>query len=269
MGCRVRVLRWSFPLFFRKKTMRYLIVEDEPLAAERLRHLLAELDPGAQCVGEAEAVESAVAWLKTHPAPDLAFLDVQLADDLSFAIFEQTTWRGPVIFTTAYDAYALRAFKVNSIDYLLKPIDPEALRAALDKLRSTQAPSLDGLADLLRQYRPNQPVYKQRFLVTKGEQLLSVPVQEVLLFYAEDKVTFLKTQSGQRYIIPHTLGELETQLDPEHFFRINRGVISARETIEDVRAFFNRKLRIRLTGMAEPEWVSKEKQAEFKAWMGA
>ncbi|MGL4597471.1 MAG: LytR/AlgR family response regulator transcription factor, partial [Bacteroidia bacterium] len=201
--------------------MRILLVEDEPAAARRLQKIILELEPSAKIVGVCESVSESVNWLKENTPPDLFLFDIQLADGLSFEIFSQVETNVPVIFTTAYDEYALRAFKVNSIDYLLKPIDREALRQSMEKYRRLQAdqstPAFDMQA-ILNQMKLGKTIYKTRFLVSKGMQLIPVDQSEVAWLRTEERIVFLHTHDGKRYLTEHTLDELDEQLDPAHFF---------------------------------------------------
>ncbi len=249
--------------------MKILIVEDEHLAADRLKGLILDQEPETEVLAILDSVESAVAWLRKNPAPDLAFFDIQLADGMSFSVFEQVEWKGPVIFTTAYDEYALQAFRVNSVDYLLKPIEPDALQTALDKYKQVhRIPEIPDFAALVKAISNRQPAFKSRFLVQKGEQWVSVPVADILYFYSEEKVTFFRTADDKRYLVSQTLNELEGMLDPAMFFRLNRGFLLCHAAIEDIRSFFNRRLRIKLKYVKEPETVSRERLAAFRAWLG-
>lgn len=253
--------------------MNIVIVEDEPLAADRLQELVHEYESHIQVLARLDSVESAVSWFKENGMPDLIFMDIQLADGISFQIFEQSQIKAPVIFTTAYDEYAIRAFKVNSIDYLLKPLSFDSVANALDKFVNLhvkqEAPAaIDPtlLKTLMSQIQ--KPSYKSRFIVKKGEHLLSVDINQVNYFYAEDKVSFLKTREGKRFIIQQTLGELEELLDPAIFFRINRQYIARFEAIEDIISYSNSRLKVKLSHCEDDEIiVSKQKVQAFKSWL--
>ncbi len=258
--------------------MKVLIVEDEPTAADRLEELILQYEPHIDILAKIDTVSEAVQWLKQHPHPNLAFFDIQLADGLSFRIFEQVNFKTPVIFTTAYDEYAIQAFKVNSIDYLLKPIQFEDLADAIDKyVKLFQSPSstlndslnLETITQLIESVKKEKK-YKYRYIVKKGEHLHSITTEEILYFYAEDKITFFKTRDGKRFIIEYTLAQLEDQLDPQLFFRINRQYIISHASLKDVVTHSHSRLKV-VIQYAENEKViiSKQKVAEFKDWLGA
>jgi len=278
--------------------LRALLVEDEPLAARRLTSLLQKQPEPIDVVGPAESVVQAVALLQAGPAPDVLFLDIHLADGLSFELFEQVEIRCPVIFTTAYDQYALRAFKVNSVDYLLKPIDEEELRAALGKLRQRlgaitdapeigtkssvssikvpdMAPVLDAatLAALVQQLRQPAPQasYKAQFVVRVGEHLKVVPVEQVAYFFSLEKATLLQSTDGRKYVVDYTMEQLESLLDPQQFFRLNRAYLARQAAIADIINYTNSRLQTILKP-APPEsegpvLVSREKVSVFKSWL--
>jgi len=249
--------------------MRILIIEDENLAARRLIKLVQELIPGSEIFGNLDTITSAVEWLKNNPQPDLIFLDIQLGDGISFEIFEHVPVKSPIIFCTAYDQYAIKAFKLNSIDYLLKPVDPDELKFALDKFQSgrkTPEITLDQIKVLLQ---PVQKVYKNRFLVKIGERSHTVATSDIIFFFSEDKVTFLMTKSGKKFIVDYTLDEIENMLDPENFFRLNRKYISAVEAIKGVFTYSNSRLKIQLENCADNDiLISREKMQTFKNWLG-
>jgi len=248
--------------------MRILIIEDENPAAQRLLSLLKIHFPSAGFEGNLDSVRSALSWLSENPEPDLIFCDIQLADGLSFEIFQKKPVSSPVIFTTAFDQYAIKAFQVNAVDYLLKPIDPEELARAVDKYRKNQLPSqLDGrlLEQLLK---PQSIRFKSRFLVSFGDKIQSVPVDEVAFFFSEERVTFLQTWASKKYVIDQTLEQTEGQLDPTRFFRLNRKYLASLEAIEAVFTYSNSRLKIKLQGCEDPDiLVSREKVSEFKAWL--
>lgn len=252
--------------------MNILILEDETKAAERLQQLVKEVQPDAAIVYTAESVKQAVAWLNSNDAPDLILSDIQLADGLSLEVFKQTATATPVIFTTAYDAYTLNAFKLNSIDYLLKPIDKDELKAAFTKYHSQRQPQ-DGMSkkmlELFRQITTGKASHKSRFLVRQGERLITIPVEEVTYVRADDKVVFLHTRKGQKHIIDDPLDELETTLDPDVFFRINRTYIAPLSSIEKIYTHFNGRLKINLQGNDDQEiFVSRARATAFKKWLG-
>ncbi|WP_046246250.1 LytR/AlgR family response regulator transcription factor [Hymenobacter terrenus] len=259
-----------------------LIVEDEPLAARRLADMLARQAEPVQVLGTAEAVTQAVRLLEAGPAPDVLFLDIHLADGLSFEIFEQTQVRCPVIFTTAYDQYALQAFKVNSVDYLLKPIDEEELTAALRKLRerlpsvqtaAAKPPAFDPvlLAQLVHQMQQTAPAasYKTQFVVRVGEHLKVVPLDQIAYFFSLEKATFLQTTEGRKFVVDYTMDQLEGLLDPRRFFRLNRAYLAQQTAIQDIIHYTNSRLQTVLKPAAPDAQVlvSREKVNVFKSWL--
>jgi two-component system, LytTR family, response regulator LytT len=257
--------------------MKILIIEDEPFARAELVRLLKATERPFTILDQIDSVEESVAWLKTHPAPELIFLDIQLADGISFDIFRQVTVSSPVIFTTAYDEYAIRAFQLNSIDYLLKPIQPQALDNALLKLEKLQQvfsvpqvqpqPALDSvkLESLLKMMSKE---YKSRILLKVGDQLRSVEMSEVAYFYAEDDVVFAMLKDKKRYIVDYTLNQLETQLDPEKFFRLTRGCIAHVSSVKKVSKYFNSRLAVELDPPTEEKLlVSRVNVPEFMKWL--
>jgi DNA-binding LytR/AlgR family response regulator len=254
--------------------MKILIVEDEELAAERLAQLVKEIEPEAEIHGPIDTVKATVAHLKTNPVYDLILLDIQLADGKSFSIFEEFDVVTPVIFTTAYDEYALQAFELNSIDYLLKPVNREKLKSSLEKLRKLKEYYGAGnpnnqLYEMIRNLKtPDKSAYKDRFLISKGDAMVPVKVPEIACFYAEDKEVFLLTLENKRHIIPHTIEELSEKLDPKLFFRVNRQFIVSSEAIQKVHNYFNFKLKVEIK--ADPKLeiiVSRLKVTAFKGWM--
>ena len=254
--------------------MKVLILEDEALAAQRLKKLLLEIDPGIEIEETIDSIEQAVEWLNEFPAPELIFMDIMLADGESFEIFERTAVNAPVIFTTAYDEFAIRAFKVNSIDYLLKPIEPVLLAQALRKYASLAIVPND-LKQLLQLMIPggfrkveNGNEYKKRFLVKSGDKFIPVNITEVAYFSFVNKLTFLTTHSQKRYMLDHTLDELEAMVDPLVFFRLNRQYIAAVSAIKLVHNYFNGKLKVMIIpDIPEGVVVSKERAQTFKTWL--
>ncbi|MDF7812288.1 LytTR family DNA-binding domain-containing protein [Hymenobacter sp. YC55] len=260
--------------------MTVLILEDEYPAAERLQRLLLEAAPEAQVLAALDSVASALTWLAAHPAPDLILSDIQLADGLSLEVFEQTLVRSPVIFTTAYDAYAIRAFKANSVDYLLKPVKLTELQTALTKLREWRSPAaspqptsvaddtasrLERLLDSLP--RPDRQ-YKTRFLVRSGEQLLPLSVSQIAWFQSRHENTTLVATDGRRFVVDYTLEQLESLLDPRHFFRLNRQFIAQLPAVQRLHPHFNGKLLLDLQpAPTEEVLVSREKANAVKQWL--
>ena len=251
--------------------MKVLIIEDEPQAAKRLESLIAALEPQAQILNKIDTVKNAVQWIKSHPAPDLIFMDIQLADGISFQIFEQCEVTSPVIFTTAYDEYALKAFKVNSIDYILKPIDKDEMGAALKKFHSNNRTSKDSkqvLDNIGQAIQMLTKKYKTRFVIKIGEHLKSVEVSEILFFFSLEKATFCQTKDGRKNILDFTLDQLEEILDPTRFFRINRKHIVAADSIQDMISYTNSRLKLILkTSDDNDVIVARERVQEFKDWL--
>jgi DNA-binding LytR/AlgR family response regulator len=248
--------------------MQVIIVEDEKHARDNLEKLLLELDPGIEIQAKLDSVRSAVAWLEANET-DLIFLDIHLADDLSFKIFEQTDVAAPVIFTTAYDQYALRAFKVNSLDYLLKPIDKEELARSLEKYRATRPPKpAFDVAQLLQSLQQPQRTFQQRFLVYRREKLLSVKTDDVAYFEGEDRYVWLVKRDGSRFMVEYKLSDLEELLDPAHFFRLNRSFIAHFEAIDKITVLSKSRVKVDLKPAAPREVVvSTEQTRDFKAWL--
>ncbi|WP_289659030.1 LytR/AlgR family response regulator transcription factor [Flavobacterium panacagri] len=249
--------------------MKILIVEDESINASRLKRLLEELEPNCQILGIIDTVVDTVAWLKSNPAPDLITLDIRLADGLSFSIFDEINITCPVIFTTAYDEYAIRAFKVNSIDYLMKPIDKGELEFALTKFKSLSKTetSVSNIAGILKDLI-HKPIYRLRFLVTYRDGYKSVDVSDIDFIYSEFKTSNLFLKSGTIISIPQTMEELEQELDPNIFFRANRQFFIRAESIKSIANYFNAKLKVQLKLDPEREVIiSREKTPFFKQWM--
>jgi two-component system response regulator LytT len=254
--------------------MRILLVEDEELAAKRLAQMIGEIVPGAEIHGPLDTIRETVDHLNKTPDYDLIFMDIQLADGKSFTVFDQCKVITPVIFTTAYDEFALKAFELNSIDYLLKPIKKEKLELSIEKFQRLKEyygadHSNDKLYELLRNIRATPAtVYKDRFLVSRGDAMIPLKVEEIACFYAEDKCVFLLTHDNKRHLIPHSMEELSGKLDPKLFFRVNRQYILSSESIRKVYNHFNFKLKIELKADPKAEiFVSRSKSTEFKAWM--
>lgn len=209
--------------------MKILIVEDEPLAAAQLAANIAVLKPGAQILAVCDTVRSAVNWLQNNPAPDLSFFDIQLGDGLSFEIFEQVEFKQPVIFITAFNQYAIQAFKVNSIDYLLKPIDKTDLQRALTKFENLTQPKISGitplaLEDIISSLKIK--TYKERFLVKVGTHIRVAETLGILYFYSFQKGTYIKLNDGKDYLLDQTLEQIELQVDPSVFFELTENILS-------------------------------------------
>jgi len=252
--------------------MRVLIIEDELPASKRMTKMIRSMDPSIDIAAVIESVDDGVAWLETNAPPDLIFADIQLSDGSSFEIFKKIRVECPVVFTTAYDEYALEAFKVNSIDYLLKPIDQTALVKSIEKfnrLKKTWADENTGkLEALLRGMELKKPEYKSRFLVKSGQAMQTVAVRDISYFYIDTQLVFLITIAGKKFMLENTLDELEHVLDPDSFFRINRQMIVSLNSIKKIHPYFNSRLKLDL----EPDFikdvlVSRKKVNQFKGWL--
>ncbi|WP_430967917.1 LytR/AlgR family response regulator transcription factor [Spongiimicrobium sp. 2-473A-2-J] len=250
--------------------MNVIIIEDEKPAARRLSRLLAELDVSVSIM--LHSVEESIAWFQQNEHPDLIFLDIQLSDGLSFEIFDLIEIHSAIIFTTAYDEYALQAFKLNSIDYLLKPIDDEELEKAVAKYRnfkpSTQKIALDfdDIKKLL--VNPLEREYKKRFTVRVGQHLKILNADEIECFYSENKGTYAATSDGRNYLLDTTLENLESELEPKLFFRVSRKFYIHVNHIKDIVSYTNSRLQIKLNRYNEQEIiVSRERVKDFKLWL--
>ena len=253
--------------------MNVLIIEDEALAVRQLKKLLSDIDPSIQVVESLGSIESSVLWLRNHPEPDVLFVDIQLSDGLSFEIFKQCSVSAPVIFVTAYDEYALQAFKMNSIDYLLKPIEKKELEISIEKYRkfNHQYSALSQrkeLAALLSEFQPSHISYKTRFLVKTGQTFITVLTTDIAYLVFDQKLCYIVTKDGKKHLIDGTLEELEDQMDPHQFFRLNRQFLASLESIVKVHNYFNRKLKIELKPAIDIEvLVSREKATALKQWL--
>jgi len=244
-----------------------IIIEDESLTAERLEGLLGSYPEEVEVLAVLASVKHAKAWLQEEPHPDVIFMDIELSDGTAFDILEACQIDTQIIFTTAYDQYALRAFKYNSVDYLLKPIDREELYTALDRIAAQ--PATESKSDLYEELRMFiQKPYKKRFLVKKGDYFVPIETREVAYFYSEEGYTFLRQQDGKRHIIDFTLDDLNEVLDPSDFFRLNRKVISRAESIGRVASYFNGRLTVELVpAFDESLVISRERVKPFKMWL--
>jgi DNA-binding LytR/AlgR family response regulator len=220
-----------------------------------------------------DSIKSTVEWLQQNPQPDLILMDIELADGQSFEIFNLVDVKSPVIFTTSYDEYALKAFKVNSVDYLLKPIQKDELQAALTKYKKLQSNarpdiSLDSLVKELQQkLQPKE--YRKRFLVKHGQKLVSVEVEDIAYFYSDGRLNFFKTKDNKKFVVDYTMDELEDMLDPERYFRISRSFYVSVTSIDKIDDYFGNRLILSLLPEVDKEaLVSREKVTEFKKWMG-
>jgi len=249
--------------------IQVLIIEDEPLAARRLERLLLKIEPNTHVLDVIDSVEDAVNWLSEHTA-DLIFMDIHLADGNSFNIFDLVEVHVPIIFATAYDQYAIRAFKHNSIDYLLKPIEEEELSLSLEKYNKSQlkTPAVDYQTLLSMMEQGPKDRYQQRFIVTSGDKIKSIKIQDVAYFFGQKKYVFLITHDNRRHIIDYTLGKLEELLDPDYFFRINRQFIISFDAIQHMYPYSKSRIKIDLNPQADIEViVSIDKSRLFKDWL--
>lgn len=250
--------------------MKILIIEDEKHNASRLQRLLAEISLDFEVAGVLETVKDSVNWLKKEVAPDVILMDIRLSDGLSFDIFDKTDVVSQVIFTTSYDEYAVRAFKVNSIDYLLKPIEKEELEAALEKAdieRKKSVPALE-LEQLLHLFREKAPAFRKRFLLPGFNGYKTISVGEITYIYTEQKITYLVTHDGNSEMLGQTMDELEDELDPEAFFRANRQFIIHIDSVDLIRNDMNGKLKVVLKlDPAVEIIVSREKAPLLKKWL--
>ncbi|HET9824543.1 MAG TPA: LytTR family DNA-binding domain-containing protein [Chitinophagaceae bacterium] len=253
--------------------MKILIVEDEELAVEKLKKTLLAIEKNAEICGVTNSIASTVSWLRNHTAPDLILMDIELSDGQSFEIFSQAEVTSPVVFTTSYDEYAIKAFKVNSVDYLLKPVEEEELKRALDKYRRISAhmqSSVMNVTDLVKELQKQlQTGYRTRFLVKQGQRLISLEVSNIAYFFAEGRLSYAVTWDKQKYIVDFTIEELEGMLDPGQFFRANRAHLIHIKSVNQIHNYFNGKLKLELKPTAQLDVViSREKANDFKVWMG-
>lgn len=247
--------------------MKVLIIEDEKLAADRLKDLLLQTEPETEILAILESVEESVNWLIQNPSPELIFMDIQLDDGISFEIFDAVNIEAPVIFTTAYNEYAIRAFKVNSVDYLLKPIEKEALETALEKFKKIY-PEKKVETQLSKVYEQLIKPWKTRFFVKVGVRFLSIPVEEICCFFVEERASFLRTQAGKSYDLDFSLDQLQKKVDPAIFFRINRNFIVNINFISEMISYSSNRLKIKMMNFEDEGLiVSREKVSEFKQWM--
>ena len=251
--------------------LNIIIIEDEKPAARLLQRKIEKL--GLQVNTLLHSVEESIAWFQNNPHPDLIFLDIQLSDGLSFELFEQMDIKSAVIFTTAYDEYALRAFKLNSIDYLLKPIDEDELSSAISKFKNqfqkNTISSLDFEAIKRMLVNPIEKEYKSRFSVKIGQQIKVISIDEIECFYSENKGTYIHTLDNRNYLTDVTLEVLETEINPKDFYRVSRKFIISLKAIKEIQMYSNSRLKISLTSYSEDEIIlARERVSEFKNWIG-
>jgi len=250
--------------------MRVLIVEDEHLASQKLKQLLLKIDDSIQILDMLESVSATINWISNNPPPDLIFMDIQLDDGVCFEIFNSVEVNTPVIFTTAYDQYAIKAFKVNSVDYLLKPISHDDLTSALKKFNLTyqqayyQKEKINILYDQLV-----KKDYKARFFVKVGTHFFSISTEDIACFYIRERSTFIKSKVGKNFDIDFSLDQVQHMVDPDQFFRINRNYIVNLDSITDIISYSTNRLKLKLKNFEHLEdlIVSREKTSDFKQWL--
>lgn len=249
--------------------MKYLIIEDEPLAQEELVRMLKALDPNFMLLASIDSVKQSIEWFNANEQPDIVFMDIHLSDNICFEIFNKVEITAPVIFTTAYDQYAIEAFKTNGIAYLLKPIEEEELISALKKFRTLTNTNIE-LSNIHTQIQQLSTLnsYKERVLAKVGDNYQHVAMQDVAYFYSEDHYTFVATKDKQRYIINYTLDTLVEQINPQQFFRISRQFIVNINAINNISKHFNGRLKITVTpSFSEDIYVSRNRVQPFLAWL--
>ena len=257
--------------------MKIFIVEDEDLAVKKLQKTLNSIGGDLDVVGNANSIVSAVEWLKENPPPDLILMDIELSDGQSFEIFNLTDVKSPVIFTTSYDEFALKAFKVNSLDYLLKPVQKDELENAIAKFQNLkevyggqqkQESPIQALVKELQQTLQTKE-YRKRFLVKHLQKLVSVDVSSIAYFYSDERLSFFKTDDDKKYMTDYTIDEIENMVDPAQFFRINRAFLISIKSVDQINDYFGNRLKLTLKPSIDKEaLVSREKVTEFKNWMG-
>lgn len=251
--------------------MRILIIEDEKPAAIRLQRLLQKHFPDADIYQNIDSIKSAIHWFNNNTKPDLLFLDIQLADGLSFEIFKQVKVDSPVIFCTAYDQYAIKAFDLNSVDYLLKPIDPQDLDKAIVKYQERFQDKGDNSFDFAKLeslLNAKNQDFKERFVVKVGDKIKAIPTVDIAFFYSENRATFAQDFNGKSYLIDFSLDQLLELLNPKKFYRLNRRYIACFDSIEDMRAYSNSRLKLILKNCGDRDiLMSREKLSDFKKWL--
>ena len=255
--------------------MKILIVEDEDLAVKKLQKTLLSIDKMVEVSGVTESIQDTVDFLKENPSPDLILMDIELADGQSFEIFNLTEVKAPVIFITSYDEYALKAFKVNSVDYLLKPVQKDELEAALNKYKllkgNRTSKNNNDINTLIKELQTKlQPKeYRKRFLVKQAQKLVSIEVDDIAYFYSDGRLNFFKTTDNRKFVVDYTMDELSEMLDPDKYFRISRSFYVSIDSIDQIHDYFGNRLLLHLKPAVDKEaLVSREKVMDFKKWMG-
>ncbi|MBK8494702.1 MAG: response regulator transcription factor [Chitinophagaceae bacterium] len=250
--------------------MRILILEDEEQALLRLQKMIFKVIPDAVISGTPSSIEEAIAWFQNNPMPELIFMDIQLADGTSFQVFNRIKITCPVIFTTAYENYALQAFKVNSVDYLLKPLDENDVKSAIDKLKLLQqsGPVTIDYSGILDTIKISQKKYKDRFIVKLGDTIKSLCIEDIAYFYTENKTNFVCTIEGKRLPVDFTLDQVEEMLNPKNFFRINRQFIIGHHAIDEMKAHSRSRIIVKLLPAYKATTVvSVDRAIEFRNWL--
>jgi DNA-binding LytR/AlgR family response regulator len=249
--------------------MRALIIEDEKPAADKLKKAIQKTGMGIEIIAQLDSVQSAIQWLRTQEQPELVFMDIELSDGLCFKIFETVSVPCPIIFITAYDEYWQEAFELNSIDYLLKPVKQEKLEAALKKYDTLKQYFASNFQQLLQPKPTNQPVYKKRFLVKRGTDYISVKTEDIAYFYATHKLVCMVNKKAEKFILDLSLSDIEKQIDPVAFYRINRKFLVNMGAIKRIKAYPKSKLEVEVDPPVNEEIIiSQENVAAFKDWMG-
>lgn len=247
--------------------MRVLIVEDETAAYENMAEALLTIDPTIEIAGNTESVSQTMEWLQSNPQLDLIFMDIHLSDGSAFLLFDRMKVETPIVFTTAYDQYALDAFRVNSIDYLLKPIKPDELRRALDKYRRLMPADMNGYFSRLMALAP-KPTYKDKLLIPFRDKLLPISLDDVACFYTTNKQTLVCLKNGTQYAYAKTLEQIMATLNPANFTRANKQYIVARNSVMEITVWFDSRLLVKLdVETPEPIYISKNRAMEFKGWI--
>lgn len=258
--------------------MKVLIIEDEELAVKKLRKTLNAVDESAEVVGVADSIRSSVNWLQNNPSPDIILMDIELCDGQSFEIFDKVDVKSTVIFTTSYDEFALKAFKVNSVDYLLKPVQKDDLHVAIEKYKklktlykdANESPvfNIENLVKELQQKMQGKE-YRKRFLVKQAQKLVSIETDQIAYFYSDGRLNFFKTFDNKKFVVDYTMDELEEMLDPEKYFRISRSFYVSINSVDQIHDYFGNRLMLYLKPQVDKEaLVSRERVSDFKRWLG-
>ena len=258
--------------------MKVLIIEDEELAVKKLRKTLNAVDESAEVVGVADSIRSSVNWLQNNPSPDLILMDIELCDGQSFEIFDKVEVKSTVIFTTSYDEFALKAFKVNSVDYLLKPVQKDDLHVAIEKYKklktlykdANESPvfNIENLVKELQQKMQGKE-YRKRFLVKQAQKLVSIETDQIAYFYSDGRLNFFKTYDNRKFVVDYTMDELNDMLDPEKYFRISRSFYVSINSVDQIHDYFGNRLMLYLKPQVDKEaLVSRERVSDFKRWLG-